>query len=105
MMQSFNYSDPDSAIEALAERLSVVTDTESTSPLGRILAQSIVADRDSPAADVSAMDGYAICLSDLSTDSDIPISGESKAGSAPPAMMSGQVVRIFTGAIVPAGCW
>ncbi len=104
MMQSFNYADPDSAIEALAQRLSVVTDTESTSPIGRILAQSIAADRDSPAADVSAMDGYAIRLSDLSTDSLVPISGESKAGSPPPSMVAGQVVRIFTGAIVPAQC-
>ena len=104
MMQSSNYADPDSAIDALAKRLSVVTDTVSTSPAGRILAQTIVADRDSPAADVSAMDGYAICLSDLSTESEIPIGGESKAGSPPPTMLPGQVIRIFTGAIVPTGC-
>jgi molybdenum cofactor synthesis domain-containing protein len=104
MMQSSNYADPDSAIDALAKRLSVVTDTVTTSPSGRILAQTIVADRDSPAADVSAMDGYAICLSDLSKDSVIPIGGESKTGSPPPTMRPGQVIRIFTGAIVPAGC-
>ena len=105
MNQSIQYSDPDSAIAALAEQLAVIGDTESaTRPLGRILSQSIVADRDSPAADVSAMDGYAICLADLKTGSDLPISGEGQAGSPPPSMVPGQVVRIFTGAIVPANC-
>lgn len=105
MKQSFNYSDPDSAIAALAGKLSVIIDNDTAPvPVGRILAQTILADRDSPAADVSAMDGYAICLADLQLKSAVPISGESKAGSAPPAMTAGCVVRIFTGAIVPAGC-
>ena len=41
MKQSFNYTDPDSAIAALAEKLSVITDTVSTSVhVGRILAQT-----------------------------------------------------------------
>jgi molybdopterin molybdotransferase len=32
---------------------------------GRILAEPITADRDSPAIDVSAMDGYSVRLADL----------------------------------------
>ncbi|MCS7465572.1 molybdopterin molybdotransferase MoeA [Stieleria sp. ICT_E10.1] len=105
MKQPFQYSDPDAAIAALAERLSVVGETEPVAePVGRIIAESIVADRDSPAADVSAMDGYAIRMSDLQSDSVVPVSGISQAGAAPPAMVEGQVVRIFTGAIIPDGC-
>lgn len=105
MNQSFQFADPDSAIEALGKRIFPVTDTEATDQsVGRVLAESVVADRDSPAADVSAMDGYAIHLSDLQAESAVPISSESKAGNAPPPMVSGKVVRIFTGAIVPTGC-
>ncbi|MCO8121734.1 molybdopterin molybdotransferase MoeA [Stieleria sp. TO1_6] len=105
MNSAFAFSDPDSALRTLGERLAGVTETESVAnSIGRILAQPIVADRDSPAADVSAMDGYAIRLSDLQTAADVPISGESCAGSPPPEMVPGNVVRIFTGAILPAGC-
>ncbi|QDV40203.1 Molybdopterin molybdenumtransferase [Stieleria neptunia] len=105
MKQPFPFTDPDTAIAALAERLSVVRDTEhATDHVGRILAEPLVADRDSPAADVSAMDGYAIRMSDLQSDADVPVSGISQAGAAPPAMVDGQVVRIFTGAIIPDGC-
>ncbi|MCA9138511.1 MAG: molybdopterin molybdotransferase MoeA [Planctomycetales bacterium] len=105
MSQSFQFNDPDSAIVALAERLRIISDTESVAdPIGRILAAPIVADRDSPAADVSAMDGYAIHIADLKPDCDIDVSAESKPGAPPPAMVAGKVVRIFTGAIIPAGC-
>lgn len=105
MNQTFQYDNPDSAITALAERLSIVADTESVNePVGRILAARIVADRDSPAADVSAMDGYATRIADLKPNQDVKICGESKPGTAPPTMEPGAVVRIFTGAIIPAGC-
>ena len=105
MKQPFQYSDPDAAIAALAERLSVVGETEPVNEsVGRIIAEPIVADRDSPAADVSAMDGYAVRMSDLLSGSIVPVSGVSQAGAAPPAMVDGQVVRIFTGAIIPDGC-
>ena len=88
MSQSFQFNDPDSAIVALAERLRIISDTESVAdPIGRILAAPIVADRDSPAADVSAMDGYAIHIADLKPDCDIDVSAESKPGAPPPAMV------------------
>ena len=96
---------PTDAIHQLAARLSPVEITRSISDCSeRILAHDIVADRDSPAADVSAMDGYAIRMTDLNQFDTIAIGGESAAGAAPPSMKLHSVVRIFTGAIVPFDC-
>lgn len=73
--------------------------------VGRILAADLTADRDSPAADVSAMDGYALRSSDLRAGAELPVAGESKPGTPPPqAPPLGEAVRIFTGAVVPPGC-
>lgn len=105
MTQPTIFNDPDAALAELARHVSVVAETEVVDqPMERILAAPILADRDSPAADVSAMDGYAVRLENVVPDVDIPVSGESSAGSPPPQMVSGQIVRIFTGAIVPDGC-
>ena len=104
MAKSFQFDDPDTAIHALAERLSVVAienGLASSSALGRVLAQDVVADRNSPAADVSAMDGYAIRLSNLQMSETIPVSAESTPGAPPPELARDTVVRVFTGAIVP----
>lgn len=102
MNSKFAFDDPQDALLALGERLSPVSEAQETvDPLGRVLAMPVLADRDSPAADVSAMDGYAIQMQDLKPDVAIPIAGESKAGSAPPLIEPGSAVRIFTGAIVP----
>ncbi|TWT80924.1 Molybdopterin molybdenumtransferase [Planctomycetes bacterium CA13] len=99
------YQTPDAAIDGLAKLLATVCVQSSTrQQVGRILAQDIVADRDSPAADVSAMDGYAIRVSDLKRSGPIPVRGESSAGGPPPEMQSGSIVRIFTGAVIPDGC-
>lgn len=70
---------------------------------GRILTTSLTADRDSPAADVSAMDGYALRMQDLATPGSLDVCGESRPGHAPPSDSSQGIVRIFTGAIVPSG--
>ena len=99
-------TDPSAAVDQLAQQLSMV-EIESLSAsqlVGRVLAHPILADRDSPAADVSAMDGYALRMSDLQRRDPIDVSGESAAGSPPPSMPENHAVRIFTGAIVPAGC-
>lgn len=109
-MNPFAFQTPDEAIDALANRLSIVgTETASLSyaQAGRIVAQSITSDRDSPAADVSAMDGYAMA-GEMRRNVPLRIVGESAAGTAPPQtspsdLRSG-VVRIFTGAIVPSHC-
>ena len=58
---------PREAIDAVRAQVQVVA-TEII-PLaqcnGRVLAQAIHADRDSPALDVSAMDGFAVRMADL----------------------------------------
>ncbi len=68
---------------------------------GRVLAEALVADRDSPAVDVSAMDGYAIRLADVGTGA-LPVAGTIPAGSPPQTLPPGAAIRIFTGAPVPS---
>lgn len=69
---------------------------------GRYLAADVVAQRDQPAAPLSAMDGYAIRFDDL--PGPWTVTGEVAAGAAPDrAVGAGEAQRIFTGAIVPPG--
>lgn len=68
----------------------------------RVLASAVIAQTDSPPADCSAMDGYAV------RDADLPgtlgVIGESFAGHSFGAPLgAGCTVRIFTGAPLPAG--
>jgi molybdopterin molybdotransferase len=69
----------------------------------RVLAEPVIARVDSPPADVSAMDGYAVREEDLlSLPARLRVIGESFAGSGFPGGVSpGTCVRIFTGAPVP----
>lgn len=67
---------------------------------GRVLAEDILATRDQPPFDASAMDGWAVC----GLGERFEIVGESAAGHGYQAQLSpGQAVRIFTGAPVPTG--
>jgi molybdopterin molybdotransferase len=72
---------------------------------GRVLAGPLVTDRDSPALNVSAMDGYAIRLQDLrslnGTHLTLPVTSVARAGSRPLRLASGTSIQIFTGAPVP----
>ena len=69
---------------------------------GRWAAEDILATRTQPAADLSAMDGYAIRFADM--PGPWTVIGESAAGRAFAGQVeSGQAVRIFTGAALPAG--
>lgn len=62
----------------------------------------MVANRDQPAAPISAMDGYAIRFADL--PGPWAIVGDVAAGTAPQrAIGAGEAMRIFTGAILPDG--
>jgi len=72
---------------------------------GRVLAEPVHARVDSPPADVSAMDGYAVREADLDAfPARLPIAGKSFAGRGFAAPLPvGQCVRIFTGAPVPEG--
>ncbi len=73
--------------------------------LGRTLAAPLIARRTQPPIDVSAMDGYAVSLADLSTpQAGWRLVGESAAGHGfEGALKPGECVRIFTGAPVPPG--
>ncbi|WP_449441447.1 molybdopterin molybdotransferase MoeA [Shumkonia mesophila] len=73
--------------------------------LGRALARDVAAQLDSPPLDVSAMDGYALRAADATA---VPATltriGQSAAGHPfAGAVGAGQCVRIFTGAVMPAG--
>ena len=123
---------PREAIDAARAQVQVVA-TE-TIPLaqcnGRVLAQAIHADRDSPALDVSAMDGFAVRMADLivmaganglpmgapekineaiagggATNVREESAGMSEAmiGHAQIQMRAGHAVRIVTGAPIPIG--
>ena len=69
--------------------------------LGRILAKPLSAKRDQPPFDSSAMDGYALRSGDSATE--LTVIGTSAAGHAfKGKLKSGEAIRIFTGAPVPA---
>jgi molybdopterin molybdotransferase len=69
---------------------------------GRTLAVPVIAQRDQPPFDASAMDGYAFNSRDQSKA--LRIVGEAAAGAPALArLQSGEAARIFTGAIVPTG--
>ena len=72
---------------------------------GRVLAAPVIAAIDSPRADVSAMDGYAVRAADVANvPTKLKVVGAVPAGQAyPHTVKAGEAVRIFTGAPVPIG--
>ncbi|MFL6762789.1 MAG: molybdopterin molybdotransferase MoeA [Sphingomicrobium sp.] len=72
---------------------------------GRVLASPVIACIDSPRADVSAMDGYAVRTGDLAhIPASLKVVGESFAGAGWRGRVeAGTCARIFTGAPVPDG--
>ena len=73
--------------------------------LGRVLAADILANRDQPPYDVSAMDGFALRSSDLAHGAaTLEIVEDIRAGEMPTkTLATGQCARIMTGAPVPQG--
>lgn len=69
---------------------------------GRVLAEDLLSAVDLPPWPNSAMDGYALRLSDLA-DQPLVVSQRVFAGSAPEPLQAGTCARIFTGAPVPPG--
>jgi molybdopterin molybdotransferase len=73
---------------------------------GRILAADLPAPFDLPPTDNSAVDGYAVHFDDLSptAPTGLPVRGRAAAGAAPAGPLPrGEALRIFTGAVMPAG--
>ncbi len=72
---------------------------------GRVLAADLWARRSQPAADMSAMDGYAVAAADIAqVPATLRVIGESAAGRPFAGTVApGEAVRIFTGALLPTG--
>lgn len=93
--------------EAQARVLALATPTAGEAvpieaSLGRYLSQPLLARRTQPAADLSAMDGYALAPGDLGGP--WTVVGESAAGHPfGGTVQPGQAIRISTGAMVPDG--
>jgi len=102
----------------LESRLRVVEPEriEVSQATGRILARPILNFRDSPALDISAMDGYAFRYSELENrllrpDSDqaqamggcFEVTGVAAAGARRLVLSPDTAIRIFTGGVVPQG--
>ena len=74
--------------------------------LGRVLREDVVSPLDVPGADNSAVDGYAIHAEDLAASGEtrLPVIGRAAAGHPfAAAVPRGAALRIFTGALMPAG--
>jgi len=87
---------------ALATPLPAVP-TPLAQAIGRYLAEPLVARRDQPWTDLSAMDGYAVRHADL--PGPWTLTGEMAAGGVPGThrVEPGTTMRIFTGAPMPPG--
>ncbi|MEM1427270.1 MAG: molybdopterin molybdotransferase MoeA, partial [Cyanobacteria bacterium P01_H01_bin.130] len=79
---------------------------------GRVLAEAVLAARDVPHWDNSAMDGYAVRSQDCQSGSEsgseseqgLAVIDELPAGTEPrQVLQAGQAARIFTGGVLPAG--
>jgi molybdopterin molybdotransferase len=75
---------------------------------GRVLATDLAAGEPLPPFDCSAMDGYAVAVADfgaagLASHVELPLRGESSAGSVPMQLEAHATCRIFTGAPLPLG--
>jgi len=96
----------DEALQKLLQEASVniaVKMVDIADALGRVLAEDQRSAVDVPPRDNSAMDGYALKLSDLAVDNRLFISQRIPAGSVPKPLQSGTAARIFTGSEVPQG--
>jgi molybdopterin molybdotransferase len=99
----------DEALKLLLARTEAVTGIE-RAPLaaarGRVLAEDIVAPRDVPPHDNSAVDGYALYFDDLAPGAEtvLPVKGRAAAGHPlEGAQPRASAIRIFTGAPMPIG--
>ena len=74
--------------------------------LGRVLAEDAVSPINVPAADNSAMDGYAVRFADIAgvAPTRLKVVGTLLAGHPyPAALQPGEALRIMTGAVIPDG--
>jgi molybdopterin molybdotransferase len=90
-------------IAALVEPLSDIETVPLRNALGRVLAEDLRSPVDVPNHTNAAMDGYAICSTDLSRPN-LTVIGTAWAGRAFDGTLEpGQCARIMTGAVMPNG--
>ncbi|MEN0110148.1 MAG: molybdopterin molybdotransferase MoeA [Planctomycetota bacterium] len=103
---------PRRSLDALVERIApVAAEGASVQPAasvaGRVLAAAVTLDRDSPACEASAMDGYAVRAAELNADdavaAGLSVEGECRIGAEPTPLPLGVARRIYTGCPVPPG--
>lgn len=100
----FAFDDVDAAVAAMCAKVTAVA-TERVCiafASGRVLAEAVVLDRPSPACNVSAMDGYALRMADAKPGS-VAVAGEVQAGVSSGDLPQSKAMRVFTGAMLPAG--
>lgn len=97
----------DAALDAVLAHAATLPseDVPLADAVGRVLAEDVRAQEDRPTAAESAMDGYAVCSSDVAgAPVALPLAGESQAGRPMMGVLPvGQVARISTGALLPEG--
>lgn len=98
----------DDALAFILSKATPFTDIEDlhiSHALGRVLARPQISTLNVPPTDNSAMDGYALASTDVSTDGDtrLPVSQRIAAGQTSQALIPGTTARIFTGAPIPLG--
>ena len=96
----------DDALARLLAEARPVTDIEEVPALeatNRILARTQRSTMDVPPLDNSAMDGYAVRLSDLKDKNVLSVKQKIMAGSVGRPLDPGTAARIFTGAPIPRG--
>lgn len=95
------------ALEKMLSQIAPLQQSESialTSAAGRITATPVISPIDVPPFANSAMDGYAIRLSDLTGNTPLPVAGKAFAGAPfSDTWPANTCVRIMTGAPIPAG--
>lgn len=96
------------AQQKMLQQLTPISDSLNVSlfeAAGRITAKPILSPLDVPSFDNSAMDGYALRLADIAPDRVLPVAGKAFAGASfNGEWPAGSVIRIMTGAPIPAGC-
>lgn len=94
------------AWQYLQDHISPITAADTlalSDAIGRTLTETITARAPVPAFDNSAMDGYALAMSE-GTDTAYQVVGQALAGAPWDGMLArGQAIRIMTGAAVPKG--
>lgn len=88
---------------SLVDPITEAEDLPLSACLDRIAAETVAATLSLPRRARSAMDGFALRLADLDLRAALPIAGTIAAGADAPALPEGACLRIFTGALLPAG--